>query len=331
MSDVDAGAGRFRPFSGRPSAGRVSQAAMSRIGLVLAVAAALWFTEGGLRGAVCGSLLLAAVLATDLLAHRMRIAAGRLRRDRLDLWLAVMLARLREYAVFAGLAIGGAVAGVADAWAWAAGALIAVALRDSITAAREARLGDPEWTANGGADWPVGAADPSRHGAGQAPGDDSLAAELLGGAGDGGDRGGGSSGDTAPEPDRPDTPPEPPLRIRTLPKGAPWPGWRAGRAETLGPGAGAEDGGGPAEPGAAPQPGAARSAPHSGPVGPGILRRARLPFRPAMDFPQAARFGVVAVTILIWDVRVTFVALIVGCALAVTAELVGNPTRDIQR
>ncbi|WP_052810112.1 hypothetical protein [Streptomonospora alba] len=298
---------------------------MSRIGLVLAVAAAVWFTEGGLRGAVVGSLLLGAVLVTDPVADRLR--GGR--RDRLDVWLALVLGRLREYVVYVGLAVGGTAAGVPDAWAWAAGALIALALRDSVAAARRADVGRPEWTPESGLPRPIEAVDPSRRPDDSAPGDASLTAELLGapeqsadatadtvadGDGDGDASDGDASGGAASA-----APGDGLLfGIRTVPKGAPWPGWSEGRADALGAASSADDRetpGGPALPSDTADTG-------TGPPVPGP----RPSFRTWLAaFPQAARFGVVALTITIWDARVTFVALIVGCVLAVTAELTGRP------
>ncbi|GAA4914181.1 hypothetical protein [Streptomonospora salina] len=287
---------------------------MTRTGLVLAVAAAVWFTDGSLRGAVVGSLLLGAVITTDLLAVRLR--GGR--RDRLDLWLALVLGRLREYIVYAGLAVGGTAAGVPDAWAWAAGALIALALRDSVAAARGADVGRPEWTPESGLPRPIEAVDPSRPPDDGAPGDASLTAELLGDpdppsatGGDGRNEstGGAFSG------------------IRTVPKGAPWPGWSAARAETPGapPGPGRGADGSAAPPGTGATGGDGPLAGGSGTAGrPGARPRAALLARVAA-FPQAARFGTVALTITIWDTRVTFIALIVGCAFAATAELTGGP------
>ncbi|MUL39721.1 hypothetical protein FZ103_00760 [Streptomonospora sp. PA3] len=289
---------------------------MTQVGTVLAAAAAIWFTEAGLRGAVCGSLLLGAVLGSDLLARRLR--GGR--RDRLDVWLALVLGRLREYVVFAGLAIGGTAAGVADAWAWAAGALIALALRDSVAAARRADAGEPEWTPESGLPRPIDAVDPSRHPDDASAGDASLTAELLGRPPGGCDDGGAPDGD-----------PGAPSDIRTVPKGAPWPGWSEGRAEILGDGpAGPED----SVPAAAEGPadvadGGERPADRAGTDRPPSARASRL-LRLAA-FPQGARFAVVALTITIWDARVTFIALIVGCALAVTAELAGGPDHETAR
>ncbi|GAA4944886.1 hypothetical protein GCM10023224_30090 [Streptomonospora halophila] len=309
---------------------------MTRIGVVLAVAAGVWFTEGGPRGAVIGSLLLGAVVLTDALAQRVRAA----RRDRLDVWLALVLGRLREYAVYAGLAIGGTAAGVADAWGWAAGALIAVALRDSLAAARRADAGEPEWSPESGLPRPIDAVDPSRHREDGSPGDASLTAELLGRE-TAEDDTAASGPDTAPDA-APDTAPDAGegggsasgapasaegadgaalFGIRTVPKGAPWPGWAEVRAEALGEGA----------PGSTAPDAAERTADTGGdaPRRGGGPRRALLARLAA--FPQAARFAAVALTITIWDARVTFIALIAGCALAAAADLAGPPDDDIAR
>ncbi|GAB3485947.1 hypothetical protein [Nocardiopsis coralliicola] len=101
-----------------------------QVGAVLAVLAAVWFAGGDLRGAIAGSALLGAVLAADAVRdHSVP--------DAYSGWLATALGRLREYAVYAGLAVGGTASGVEDAWAWGAGALIAHALRDTAATAPE--------------------------------------------------------------------------------------------------------------------------------------------------------------------------------------------------
>jgi hypothetical protein len=41
-----------------------------------------------------------------------------------------------------------------------------------------------------------------------------------------------------------------------------------------------------------------------------------------MVFSQSTRFLVIAVTATLWDARVAFLTLIVGCVVAVTGELV---------
>src|SRR5699024_3158645 len=60
------------------------------------------------------------------------------RRDALTLWLATMLDQLCEYIVYIGLVLGAVSAGFVGVWGWAAGALIALALRDSLLIARSA-------------------------------------------------------------------------------------------------------------------------------------------------------------------------------------------------
>ncbi|MDA0565958.1 hypothetical protein LG943_16790 [Streptomonospora sp. S1-112] len=297
MSDVDArtgGKGARRPWSvaRRLREYQVGPTGMSQIGLLLAVAAAVWFTDSGVRGAVIGSLLLALVLCTDPLAERLRGD----RPDRLDLWLSLMLFRLREYVVYAGLAVGGALAGVPDAWAWAAGALIAQALQDAVAAARGARAGEPEWAPGPDGGTPIDAVDPSRDVADRSPSDPSLTDELLGAGG----RADASAG------------PAPAAGTATATEPAPG----AAGTETA---AGTRAGTGP-DTGPAPAARARRGIPVVPP-----------PVRAVLAFPQIARFAVVALTITIWDARVTFVALIVGCALATAAELVETTTPDTAR
>ncbi|MFD0773864.1 hypothetical protein ACFQZ2_07990, partial [Streptomonospora algeriensis] len=90
-----------------------------------------------------------------------------------------------------------------------------------------------------------------------------------------------------------------------------WPGWPEGRAEVLGEP--------PADDHGSPGTRSLATAPY-----PSLLAR-------LAAFPQAARFGAVALTITIWDARVTFVALIAGCVLAVTAELTGQTDDETAR
>ncbi|WP_017618798.1 hypothetical protein, partial [Nocardiopsis gilva] len=233
---------------------------LGRIGLVLTVPAAVWFTEPGPRGALIGSLFLAAALCTDAVAGEL---VGE-RRDALEAWLTAMLSRLREYIVYLGLAIAGTLSGVPDAWGWAAGTLIAVALRDSVVAAHRARpdlSGPPQGVVvpaqpRGGGCVSVSlidAVDPSGTTADRSPSDPTLTAELFGTATSATADGEGGSG--ADRDDRRERPPRP----------------DAPAAVSAG----------------TPPPTAAR----------------RL-----LAFPQAARFATVALTITIWDPRVTFIA-----------------------
>ncbi|WP_147280066.1 hypothetical protein [Marinitenerispora sediminis] len=296
----------------------VTPSALSRAGLLVGVLAALWFTEGGPRGAVVGTLLLGAALLTDTVAEELDA-----RRTALDAWLAVVLVRLREYAVYAGLAAGGAAAGVAGAWTWAAGALIAHAMVEAVASARAARPGrrDP------GADTAVpGSAerrpaalietvDPSRPPAGPAAGDPGLLDELLGTA--------------APEP----------AHRRSDPHGR----WeRTRRARAAGPRdpsrrTAPRDGRPAARPDRVdePQPPhlAGRPAPARSASGaPDRTRRSRAgALRRLLAFGPAERFVVIGGTLLICNVKVTFLALIVGSALALTAALAAPSDRESGR
>lgn len=275
----------------------LSRAGLARIGLVLAVLAAVWFTEGGLRGAVAGSLLLAAVLFTDAVGAELEEERG----DALATWLALLLARLREYVVYAGLAIGGVATGVPNAWTWAAGALVALALYESVAAARMAPsargTGAPSASPTPRPhESPIAAMDPSRPTDGPEPSDPTLTAELL--------------GDASRQPTSHEEPADP-IRIRTTPKSTvDTAQWQEGRRRAL-------RGLGLAE---------------SGSEG-GAYPAAPRPARPRVRIPysQAVRFAAIAVTITIWDSRVTFVALITGGAIALCGALAPSPTRDTAR
>ncbi|WP_156184772.1 hypothetical protein [Allosalinactinospora lopnorensis] len=228
------------------------------------------------------------------------------------LWLETLLSRLREYVVYAGLAIGGVLTGVPDAWAWAAGALIAQTMRDSVAAAWTARSAPPHPTvdhqgvpARHQHSSPLDAMDPSSSPNGRAPSDPSLTAELLGGPEEEEPRGSGE--------------PEHPIRIRTAPRSTRAPAhWEEGRYQVMREmGAVPDERAEPAhEGGAYPDTGRAL----------GSLVSGRVP-----RFPQAGRFAVIALTITIWDARVTFVALIIGCAIAVCGEFADHPARDDAR
>ena len=113
---------------------RVTRSGVTRISVVAAVAAAVWFSRADLVGAAAGSALLGLVLFCDAVRSRMRAN----RRDALTVWTVSMAAQLREYIVYVGLAFGAAAAGFSSAWGWAAGALIALALRDALLVARSA-------------------------------------------------------------------------------------------------------------------------------------------------------------------------------------------------
>lgn len=112
----------------------VTRSGVTRISLVVAVGAAVWFSRADDVGAAAGSALLGLILCCDAVRARMRAH----RRDALTVWTVSMVAPLREYVVYVGLAFGAAAAGFASAWGWAAGALIALALRDALLVARSA-------------------------------------------------------------------------------------------------------------------------------------------------------------------------------------------------
>ncbi|WP_017570845.1 hypothetical protein [Nocardiopsis halotolerans] len=114
--------------------GHVTRAGMSRISVLAAVGAAVWFSRGDMAGGLAGSAFLGTVLFCDAVRERMRAH----RRDALTLWLAAMLSQLREYVVYLGLTAGAVLTGISGAWGWAAGALVALALRDSLLLAGSA-------------------------------------------------------------------------------------------------------------------------------------------------------------------------------------------------
>lgn len=244
----------------------VTRAGVTRISVFASVGAAVWFTQADTVGALAGSLFLGGVLFCDAVRARMQ---GN-RRDALTVWLVSMLAQLREYIVYAGLAVGAVLAGLADGWGWAAGALIALALRDSLLIARAAPAAPDLSRGVGG----VPRARPGRTGGlladlaprppeGPRESDPRLTGRLLGSAG----------------PPRPRTSPESRTSQERLPASAP-----------------------------SAAPGARVQLPH-------LARR-------VMVFSQSTRFLAIAVTATLWDARVAFLTLIVGCAVAVTGELV---------
>lgn len=244
----------------------VTRAGMTRISVLAALGAAVWFAQGGDDGPLIGAVFLALVLACDAVRSAMRAN----RRDSLTLWLVAMLGQLREYVVYAGLALGAVAAGINGAWAWAAGALIALALRDSLLVARKAPAAEPQ-----GRDAAGGAVSAQRRSEG-----------FLGGIG-------------VPAP-RPPGDSDPELTGRLL--GAE--GARDGRTRVA----------------VRESRGAASGA--SGAVFPlpDLARR-------WLSFTQPVRFLAIAVTTFVWDPRVAFVTLVVGCTIAVTSELVGAGDR----
>src|SRR5699024_5622345 len=61
----------------------------------------------------------------------------------------------------------------------------------------------------------------------------------------------------------------------------------------------------------------------AGRVSPGTPPPLPALFRRILAFPQPLRFSAIAVTTVVADARIAFVTLIIGCAVAVTGELVG--------
>ncbi|MFE9242636.1 hypothetical protein [Nocardiopsis sp. NPDC006938] len=233
----------------------VTRSGVTRISLVVTVGAAVWFSRADLVGAVAGSALLGLALCCDAVRSRMRAH----RRDALTVWTLSMVAQLREYVVYVGLAFGAAAAGFASAWGWAAGALIALALRDALLVARSA---------------PVAPAHPKR----PAP----------------------------PSQRRPEglRLPEPRVPRPRGEAGAPAETVTRTRPETGGTRPGAPDGG------PAPAPSLAHLA------------------RRVMVFGQPTRFLVIAVATIAVDARIAFLSLVVGCAVAITGELVDPSARE---
>ncbi|TQN30382.1 hypothetical protein FHX37_0259 [Haloactinospora alba] len=235
----------------------VSSLAVDRSAALLGALAAVWFCGGDTRGAVTGSFLLLVVLFADSVAARLATRPA----DALRVWLASLLAGARECAVYAGIAVGGAVSGVAATWEWATAALVAVALRAAVHDARRAAA-------------PRG--------------------RVLGGSSPGRPEGGDPRGEVAPSRGQDGaSPPTEPLWLwtheaaperRCVPRK-----WERMRRR-------------------APGGGVARRLAAS----PHLAHLAR--------FSQDTRFIVVALTTVVWDARVTFIALIVGCALTVTVR-----------
>ncbi len=250
----------------------VTRAGMSRIAVMVSVGAAVWFTRPDTVGGLAGSALLVAVLFCDSVRDRMR--AGR--RDALTLWLVAMLSQLREYIVYLGLAVGAVLAGIVGAWGWAAGALVALALRDALLVAREASPAPPR---------PVRRRGPAPAPRGGPPAPAAAAGPVPPPATGGHDR------DTAAAPSAR-------AGTRTAPGEGPCPGPRAG---------------GPGRPRVQTPP-ALRRAPAAD-----LARR-------LLVFPQPVRFLAIAVTATLWDPRISFVTLIVGCAVAITTALVDPAT-----
>ncbi|GHC76621.1 hypothetical protein GCM10007079_13090 [Nocardiopsis terrae] len=240
---------------------RVTRSGVTRISVLVAVAAAVWFGRTDLVGALAGSALLGLVLCCDAVRDRMRAN----RRDALTLWTVSVAAQLREYVVYVGLAFGAAADGSASAWGWAAGALIALALRDSLLVARTA------------------------------PPAPAGAKPLV-------------------------------LPAQRRPEGVRVPAPRAGAAGAADPAQARGDSGSAradaAAEGAA-DPGRTRPPSRALPL-PVLARRVLL-------FGQPTRFLVIAVAATVGDARLVFLSLIVGCAVAITGELVDPSSRGVRR
>lgn len=246
----------------------VTPAGMTRISVLVALGAAVWFTQEESEGPLVGSVFLVLVLCCDAVSAAMSAN----HRDSLTLWLVTMLGQLRECIVYTGLALGAVAAGVNGAWAWAAGALIALALRDSLLVARKAPVALPQGR---------GAVPAQRRSEG-----------LFGGAG-------------IPAPRRPgDGDPE--LTGRLLGTG----GEQVGRRRVA--------------PGELRGEAAGRGSVAAMVPLPDLARR-------WLSFTQPVRFLAIGVTTVVWDPRVAFVTLVVGCAIAVTSELVGAGEQVEQR
>lgn len=227
----------------------VTRSGVTRISVLVAVAAAVWFSRADLVGALAGSALLGLVLFCDAVRSRMRAN----RRDALTVWAASMAAQLREYAVYVGLAFGAVAAGSAGAWGWAAGALIALAMRDALLVARSA---------------PAVPSGP--------PGPKPLSLPAQ-------------------------------RRAEGFPAPPPRPGPTGGAAATAAPSS------------------ASRVAPETDAgLSPVLLARR------VMVFGQPTRFLVIAVATVAVDARIAFLSLIVGCAVAITGELV-DPSSQTER
>lgn len=248
----------------------VTRAGMSRIAVMVSVGAAVWFTRPDTIGGLAGSAFLVAVLFCDSVRERIRVG----RHDALTLWLAAMLSQLREYIVYLGLAVGAVLAGIGGAWGWAAGALVALALRDALLVAREAPPAPRPQVRRG-------------RGAGAATGAPAAAGLVPRPATGGHDR----DGVAAQPGHRPAVRPGPRPAPEAGPQGA------AGH-----------------RPAAPPEPADRRRAPAAD-----LARR-------LLVFPQPVRFLAIAVTATLWDPRISFVTLIVGCAIAITTALVDPAT-----
>ncbi|WP_150251921.1 hypothetical protein [Nocardiopsis deserti] len=288
----------------------VTRAGVARISVLGAVGAAVWFSRADTVGGLAGSAFLGAVLFCDAVRERMRAD----RRDALTLWLVAMLSQLREYAVYLGLAAGAVAAGIGGAWGWAAGALVALALRESFLASGSA----PAVPGQG----------PGRRR--PPPSAQRPAGGLLGGL--------------APRPPQGSRTSDPGLTARLF--GATVvDGTTGGSRPPRAPAGAAANGtavNGPAVNGIHVNGAVGRGVPLCGsseeetsPNGASAGDRAAdradrsapSPLRRIADFPQPVRFLAIAVTATLWDARVAFVTLVVGCVVAATAQL-ADPARS---
>jgi hypothetical protein len=305
----------------------VTRSGVTRIGVLGAVGAAVWFSRADAVGGLAGSAFLGAVLFCDAVRERMRAD----RRDALTLWLAAMLSQLREYAVYLGLAAGAVAAGTGGAWGWAAGALVALALRDSLLAAGSAPAVPgagpgrrrPPSSAQRPAGGLLGGLAP-RPPQGPRASDPDLTERLFGTAVVDGTTGGS----------RPVRAPAGARANGTAVNGPAVNGVSANGARVNGAVRhrtplyeGPEEG---ARPNALPPDGTAvRDRADAGTDDRGADGAAPSPLRRIADFPQPVRFLAIAVTATLWDARVAFVTLVVGCVVAVTAQL-ADPARSRQ-
>ncbi|MCP3014279.1 hypothetical protein NGM33_13140 [Nocardiopsis dassonvillei] len=309
----------------------VTRSGVARIGVLGAVGAAVWFSRADAVGGLAGSAFLGAVLFCDAVRERMRAD----RRDALTLWLAAMLSQLREYAVYLGLAAGAVAAGTGGAWGWAAGALVALALRDSLLAAGSAPAVPgtgpgrrrPPSSAQRPAGGLLGGLAP-RPPQGPRASDPGLTERLFGATVVDGTTGGS----------RPVRAPAGARANGTAVNGPAVNGVSANGARVNGavrhrtPLYGSPEEG--ARPDALPPDGTpARERADAGTDDRGADgaadRPAPSPLRRIADFPQPVRFLAIAVTATLWDARVAFVTLVVGCVVAVTAQL-ADPARSRQ-
>ncbi|WP_444961171.1 hypothetical protein [Nocardiopsis sp. M1B1] len=308
----------------------VTRAGVARIGVLGAVGAAVWFSRADAVGGLAGSAFLGAVLFCDAVRERMRAD----RYDALTLWLAAMLSQLREYAVYLGLAAGAVAAGNGGAWGWAAGALVALALRDSLLAAGSAPADPgpgpgrrrPPSSAQGPAGGLLGGLAP-RPPQGPRVSDPGLTARLFGATVVDGTTG-GSRPVRAPAGARADATAVNGHAVNAVPaNGAPVNGARMNGTPLYGsPEEGVRSAG------ASPN-GTSDRARADAATDDRVADGARpdlpapSPLRRIADFPQPVRFLAIAVTATLWDARVAFVTLVVGCVVAATAQL-ADPARS---